>query len=411
MMSGCPNSLFILADDLTGAADCAMGAARKGLHSIVLFEPTVAAEAQVISIDADTRYCAPEVAREICNSLWRTWAAPGRLLYKKIDSTLRGNFAAEISAFADVGVAIVAPAFPSVGRTMRNGRVFVHGVPLEATDIWSKECMDGVADVVAMLQAEGVKAVNLPLDIVRGDLRAALKQLVEQDAVQAIVCDALTDADLEAVAGASVGLPVYWVGSAGLVAHLPAAAGLTGCAKPITPTVSGSIVTVVGSLSPVSRQQAQNLEAGVDLALFEPAPVLLRAGSASSLWQSTVEAIGQALALGRDVLIRTGTFGDDDLSQGHILCQALGQLLLPLAPQIGALVVTGGETARALLPAFGTHSLQLLQEVEPGVPLSVSIGTRSLPVVTKAGAFGSPDALLNAHRMLARLRASTMSNI
>jgi 4-hydroxythreonine-4-phosphate dehydrogenase len=86
-------------------------------------------------------------------------------------------------------------------------------------------------------------------------------------------------------------------------------------------------------------------------------------------------------------------------------------LLLPLAPQIGALVVTGGETARALLPAFGTHSLQLLQEVEPGVPLSVSIGTRSLPVVTKAGAFGSPDALLNAHRMLARLRASTMSNI
>jgi hypothetical protein len=39
MMSGCTNSLFILADDLTGAADCAMGAARKGLHSIEEMQP------------------------------------------------------------------------------------------------------------------------------------------------------------------------------------------------------------------------------------------------------------------------------------------------------------------------------------------------------------------------------------
>ncbi len=404
-MSTRADSLFILADDLSGAADCAMGAANAGLASVVLFDPAGVAEAQVVAVDADSRHCPPAQAREISARLWRSRAAPGRLFYKKIDSTLRGNFAAEIAALTDAGVAIVAPAFPSAGRTTLGGRVYVDGVPLESIEIWKNERMPGVADIVAMLRAEGLKAVNVALPVVRGDLAAALRQRLADGALQAIVCDALDDADLAAIARASVGLPVYWVGSAGLVAHLPRAAGLVGDAAALAPQVSGPIVTVVGSLSAVSRQQARKLEAGADLAVFEPTPALLRAGPASALWLPLTEAIGQALAGGRDVLIRTGVSGNDDLSQGHALCASLGQLLRPLAPRIGALVATGGETARALLPAFGTHSLQLLCELEPGVPLSVSVGTRSLPVITKAGGFGRPDALLDAYRKLAHIRA------
>ena len=124
------DSMFILADDLSGAADCAVGGVRAGLTSVVLLDDSACGPAQVIAIDADTRHRSPRVSRAVNAALWRSHSAPGRLFYKKIDSTLRGNFATDMSALAGAGVAIVAPAFPASGRTTRDGRVFVNGEPL-----------------------------------------------------------------------------------------------------------------------------------------------------------------------------------------------------------------------------------------------------------------------------------------
>jgi D-threonate/D-erythronate kinase len=128
----------------------------------------------------------------------------------------------------------------------------------------------------------------------------------------------------------------------------------------------------------------------------------LRGGESHPLWQSLRDQVGQVLSAGRDVMIRTGAEGHDDLARGHMLCESLGRLLVAVAPRIGALVATGGETARALLPAFGAHALQLLREIEPGIPLSVALGRQSIPVITKAGAFGSPAALRQAAELAAR---------
>ena len=398
------DSLFILADDLSGAADCAMGAAKSGLKSIVLFNPAIAEQAQVIAVDADCRYRPAAQAGVINLALWQAQATPGRLFYKKIDSTLRGNFAAEMAALTPAGVAIVAPAFPATGRTTRNGRVLVKGVPLEQTEIWANESMTGQADIVAMLRTAGLAATNISLASVRHNLRDEIFRLVASKTVQAIVCDAEEESDLAAIAAASVGLPVYWVGSAGLVTHLPHAAGLVGQAALPRLAVTGPIVTVVGSLSAVTREQAKVLESHADLSVFVPAPAVLRTGEAHPLWQSLREQIGAALSAGRDVMIRTGLDEHNDLACGHALCESLGNLLLPLAPAIGALIATGGETARALLPSFGTHALQLICEIEPGVPLALALGQQQIPVITKAGAFGSPAALLKSYTELARIR-------
>jgi D-threonate/D-erythronate kinase len=397
-------SMFILADDLSGAADCAVGGAKAGLTSIVVLDHSVTEPAQIIAVDADSRYRTPEESRAISVALWRAHSAAGRLFYKKIDSTLRGHFATDVSALVGAGVAIVAPAFPEEGRTTRAGRVFVKGVPLERTEIWSNERTGGEADLVAMLRAEGVSALSVPLESVRGDLRRELARLVSGGQVLAVVCDAQEDDDLAAIAGASVGLPVYWVGSAGLVAHLLRAAGLEGHASQPRLAITGPILTVVGSLSAVSREQAHVLECHAHLSVFAPTPEALRTGESHPHWQSLRDQIGQALSAGSDVMIRTGVEEHDDLAGGHVLCESLGRLLEASAPPVGALVATGGETARALLAAFGARRLQPLREIEPGIPLSLALGRRSIPVITKAGAFGSPAALLGCHRELAAIR-------
>ncbi|MEI7429072.1 MAG: four-carbon acid sugar kinase family protein [Betaproteobacteria bacterium] len=409
MMSAIANSMFILADDLSGAADCAIGAAKAGLKSVVLFEQKASVSAEVIAVDADTRHRPATEAALINQKLWQAQSSPNRLFYKKIDSTLRGNFAAEMAALTEAGVAIVAPAFPGTGRTTRNGKVWVKGVALECTEIWANEHMTGEADIAEILRRHGLNAVSVPLEIIRGDLRTELSRLVSGQCVQAVVCDAEENADLARIAAASVGLKVYWVGSAGLAAHLPQAAGLAGQTQLPKLDVAGAIVTVVGSLSKVSRQQAEILATGAKMTVFTPTPEVLRCGEADPRWHELRSTIDQALQRGDDVLIQTGLEKDNDLSQGHILCESLGRLLVPLAGNVGALIATGGETARALLPAFEATALQLVREIEPGVPLSVTIGPRSIPVVTKAGAFGSPDALLNCYSALSIARRGTLA--
>ena len=72
----------------------------------------------------------------------------------------------------------------------------------------------------------------------------------------------------------------------------------------------------------------------------------------------------------------------------------------PRPGRIGALVSAGGETARAVLLGFGATGLRLLGEIEPGVPLAVAEGSRPLPVITKAGAFGRDDTLLRCRTVL-----------
>ena len=64
----------------------------------------------------------------------------------------------------------------------------------------------------------------------------------------------------------------------------------------------------------------------------------------------------------------------------------------------------GGETARAILEGWGVRSLHMLGELEPGLPFSYGlIHNRTLPVLTKAGAFGNQDTLVSCWRFFANL--------
>ena len=72
--------------------------------------------------------------------------------------------------------------------------------------------------------------------------------------------------------------------------------------------------------------------------------------------------------------------------------------------RVGALIATGGETARAVLAASNITGLRLLREVEPGVPLAVSTGARQIPVITKSGSFGNCATLAHCVQVLRGLK-------
>jgi hypothetical protein len=113
---------LIIADDLTGAGDCGIAFARRGMPTNVAWGGMAGAEG-ALAINANSRgMTAEEAAACHCDLLQAVLGRPGTRLYKKIDSTLRGQPAAELAATLGAlrarkmgSLAIVAPAF-SGGR-------------------------------------------------------------------------------------------------------------------------------------------------------------------------------------------------------------------------------------------------------------------------------------------------------
>lgn len=404
---------LIIADDLSGAADCALGYGRAGADAVVLLdaerEPPAA---DAVAIDADTRRLPPAEAARIQRRLFERHAGAGARFYKKMDSTLRGNVVAETAALLPrAGMAVIAPAFPGAGRTTRGGRQFVHGTPLIDTDIWRGEGKSGPADLPAMLAAGDVHAAVLELDAIRethSPLGARLDALAAAG-VQAVVCDAQTDDDLARIARAymSMTAPAFGVGSAGFsnrIAALrhPAARD----AAPPRMATAGAIVTVVGSFAEASRRQAAALRAtGMVASLSVPTAVLL-GGPAHPAWRQAQQRLRDAVDAGDDLLLAIDAADPVRPEDGLALCRSLAALLAPLAARIGALALTGGETARAVLSAIGTAALRPLREIEAGIPLSFGCGAHPIPIVTKAGSFGRPDTLIRCHELLRAMRAA-----
>jgi uncharacterized protein YgbK (DUF1537 family) len=92
-------------------------------------------------------------------------------------------------------------------------------------------------------------------------------------------------------------------------------------------------------------------------------------------------------------LLEIALAGSPDLGRGTELAGRLAELMQAAVPRIGALFATGGETACALLSRLGVTGIRLVDEVEPGVPLGITLGARTLPIITKAGGFGDPDTM------------------
>ena len=372
--------ILIVADDLSGAADCAIACARHGLEAVVMLEEHDHPIADVIAVDANTRWMSPAPAAAETARIFRAFERPGQILFKKIDSTLRGNIGPEVAAALEVSraadrraVVVMAPAFPSTGRTTVDGRQHLNGLPMDEKH-WRIEN----ADVPRVLETAGLRTTLIGLDCIRSG--PGLEMLVSNRAANydALVCDAETDEDLRALAIAALplGRSTVWAGSAGLARHLPEAAGLSRNPRPISaPSAAGPLVFAVGSYSEMSREQAEVLAR-------EPGIAVVKGPQTSQL--------SQALTAGRDILLLL-----DDARQAKILA--------PHVNCIGALILTGGETARAALQALDVRALRLVNEVEPGVPLSITQSSRPLPIITKAGAFGDPKTLVRCRQALKSL--------
>ncbi len=397
---------LILADDLSGAADSAVSALHAGLDAEVFLTADGAQEsrAAVVAIDLNTREIEAEGARATTfKSLEKIHPRADLFLYRKIDSTLRGNVAVELAATraaAGKRFILFAPAFPANRRITVDGKILIDGEPLEQTQFWSAKIPG--PDFAAQMADVGLTMESLALETVRRgkqEVRRTISELVGEGCTT-ILCDAEHDEDLFQIAqaGFELGPQCLFAGSGGLAKQLFKLFPPGELMIPVPRKLSELILIAVGSCTTNSQTQFAKLRGVPGLRCFWLGPEELEKRSILQ------PELGRLLDCKQDlaVAINADAMFPDDIKPSHVLAG----LLAPLLNRVGALVVTGGETCRTLLEWIGAQKLQLLDELEPGVSLAFVSAPRPLLVVVKAGGFGDPDTLQNAYRFLKKIRIS-----
>ncbi|BDG60186.1 hypothetical protein caldi_12760 [Caldinitratiruptor microaerophilus] len=371
-----PPRVLLVADDFTGAADTAVHFAAAGLDTAVWAgaPDTAPPRAEVLAVSTNSRSLPPAAAaRAVAAAVRAAGPADDTFLFKKIDSTLRGNPGPELDALAQDRLALVCPAVPAQGRTVRSGVLHVHGRPVAETefarDIRTPVRTSRVAEVFG-------PAAEVSLAAVRAG-EAALRAAVRAAGARRVVVDAEMPEDLATIARVALDLGAVPCGAAGLGAAI--AAELARRLRAVD-----RLVAVVGSAHPLARAQAGSLAAWLGCPVTEVGP-----GTDGALEEA---AAAGAAGTGSAVLIAPERTADPAAVES-----ALGRAAAAFvqAGPPGLLVVVGGETARAVLGALGATGVRLVGEALPGLPLGRLAGGpwEGLPVVTKAGGFGDPGTL------------------
>jgi uncharacterized protein YgbK (DUF1537 family) len=384
--------VVVLADDLTGAADTAGQFDRAGWTAELQVGPGGPSEAEVVAITTGSRALDPAAAADAVRTALDKVAfdeglLDGAAVYLKIDSTLRGPVRAMTDAVVaarggDV-VAVVCPAFPAVGRTLVNGVLLVHGVPVAQTAVGRDPVTPVRESHVPTLL--GAPLVDLDPQATDAELAAALR---EHSPV--VVVDARDEADLDRVARAvlALGNQAIAVGSAGLAAHL---------ARRWRPLPKGPVMVVVSSLHDASRGQAELLAAAGARRIQPDAATLCDTGS----WEEFAGSVVSDAAVDDfGVLVLMGPAAEDAPVAPTVVADRMGELASRLVSTLrpAGLVLAGGDGALAVLTALSATGIRLSGEVADGVPLGYLTGgpNAGLPVATKAGGFGTDDILIRA---------------
>lgn len=401
--------VLILADDLTGACDTAQpfaAAAPTGVLARGLEGLERAKGWQVLSINGRTRSLDPEAARAATREmLCRLGDLGAAVTYKKIDSTLRGNVAAELRAVADAfpdRPVLVAPAFPTMGRTTVDGRVLVRGVPVDQTE-YATDPRQPVRDasLLGLLARSGRHRVELiPLAQVREGATALAAALARARTRARFLClDAETDAHLEAIAGATeVGDPPYiLVGSAGLAGALARARRWDAAGRPAPSWLgAGRHLVVIGTRNPVTARQVEWVRRHGLASLIAVHPEHCQGDRWGLAVCITRVHACAGLAAGQDVVLHVAGGYAPEVSASRLLADVVNGI----PPQaVRGLVLSGGGTAEAVLHRLGAWGIHLLGEaIPPGCSLGILRGGRydGVRVMLKAGGFGAERLLGSA---------------
>jgi D-threonate/D-erythronate kinase len=319
--------VLIVADDLTGALDSAVAFAVRGMATRVVLDPGALAAAlgdpglRAVAVTTASREIPPDAAAGRVTALAAAISRFDGILFKKIDSRLKGNVAAELAALLALRplAVLASPAIPRLGRFVAGGA----------------------------LTGSGVSA-PMPVASLLG--------------CAAEVPTVARDADLDAALPDDLAARIH-VGAAGLAEAI--ARRLAPDAVPADiPPLETPLLVAIGSRDPVTLDQ---------LAALDMQAIQAPNGVVPDLPRSSV----------RIARIVPGEGPVSTEVAARRFAEGIAREMRHAMPR--TLFACGGETAFAILARLSVPALDIRAEVFPGVPLAVCSRTGLAVVTKSGG--------------------------
>jgi len=405
---------LVIADDLTGAMEVGLQSA----PALIVNEVENFAELELnrnMVVNTQTRELSFSETQKIFQKTL-SFISSSRIDYIKVDSTLRGEFSALIDVLqkeATFDFILVAPALPHNGRITKGG---VHYLVSDGQEIPIHKTVYGntlntcrkTSSILDLIDVHNnsKKISLLPISTVQKGSDAIISFFNEIEASNTIVADAITDEDLDNIAYAikKTELSILPVGSAGLFAalcRLPEfSESIHKKSELVLKSRTGKTLFLIGSLNPQNVKQVNYLlSSGKRVKMFELNSSELLASNEKCEAEicRTRKMIKKAIKQNFHPIIQSSRKDKGEQKTDSTIADSLVRTIDDeyILSNLGLILVTGGETALKFSQFFGVSGISVEAEIEPFVPIGRFIGGKvdNLPVVTKAGGFGSIELM------------------
>jgi 3-dehydrotetronate 4-kinase len=419
--------LGAIADDFTGATDLCSMLVRGGMRTVQLIgtpapgDAVPDVDAVVVAIKSRTAPVKWAVDQSLMALDWLQKAGARQFFFKycsTFDSTDQGNIGPVSDALIQAlgcGFSLHCPAFPTNGRTVYLGHLFVGGALLNESGMQHHPLTPMTdANLVRVLsrQTDGTVGLVAFPAVEQGSnaIRDAMTRLKEQGRRHAII-DAVTDAHLVAIGEAAEHHALLGGGS-GVAMGLPGnfrRAGLLTSAEDAAslPDVHGSAAVLSGSCSRATLAQLGFARSHLAVHELDPlaipdAGALAEAALAWAGGKIGAKPVVIAASAPPDKVAATQAALGGPEKAGALLEDAMARIAEGLVSRgVRRIVVAGGETAGAVATRLGVRRLRIGAEIDPGVPWTHASGDGvDLLMALKSGHFGATDFFLKAFQML-----------
>lgn len=411
--------LGCVADDFTGASDAASFLSDAGVATLMCdgipAGPIPAhIRALVIALKTRTMPVAEAVARSLRAFAFLRDQGAEQFFFKycsTFDSRPEGNIGPVIdAAMALLGIrqTLLCPALPVNGRTVRDGHLYVGGVPLHETHMGSHPLTPmWSSDIGVLMRDQGKhRCVNLPagvLDQSTEAVRAYLHRALPEEEAGYIVPDQFLPEHAEVIVR-HFGACRLLTGGSGLMtalAHAYRARCPQKAAAPFPSGVQGRALLLAGSCSATTQSQVRHFE-GRGCAAVKLDPQALAAGTQTvdRLWRGIEERQAPVLVYSTDDPQQVRKTQRNVPGASQRIERAMAQLAV-LAARAGftRLIVAGGETSGAVTKALAFDAFEIGRRVAPGVPVMRPLRHPQMRLVLKSGNFGQEDFFSRALAM------------
>ncbi len=414
--------LGVIADDFTGASDIANTLAKGGLATIQFLglqqdDAPKTCEAGVVALKTRSIDATDAVEQSMRAFEWLKRQGCTQFIFKycsTFDSTPAGNIGPVGESLARaLGVhgVLACPAFPTTGRTVYQGHLFVGDRLLNESGLENHPLNPMTdSDIRRWLAKQSKEPVGLvPWPIVRKGgqaLQTALDEAAKRKE-RLVIVDAVSDDDLLTIAEACANAPLL-TGGSGIALGLPQnfiKRGLASGSGSAFRAVPGPEAVLAGSCSRATLEQIEEHRKDHPALSISVPDVMSGKVNVDELVRFIRGNEGRApmiFSSDKPERVREAqqTFGREKVSQ------KLDALFADVARKLveggtKRLVIAGGETSGAVVGTLNVKALSIGPEIDPGVPaLGAAEGT-PLGLALKSGNFGARNFFAKALQTLA----------